>query len=214
MPQGLQLFGDFGDGVWGQEQERVEVGGGGVGFALLDRVEFTVSGYGTTSDADDAPTTVVARSKVRLGDFMGGRASVGIHVAYMSANRASGSVQDDWLNAWDVALPVTIYPDALQFAGPENRWGVYAAPRLIFQTFEDRVARETTKGTAAAGLLGAVARWKYVAVRGELNVAHTASLSLGNTTTQGGWILLPLISLSVILPIGDCWGSCESVAAN
>ena len=33
-PQGVQAFGEFGDGVWGQEQERVEIGGGGV-LALL-----------------------------------------------------------------------------------------------------------------------------------------------------------------------------------
>ena len=143
---------------------------------------------------------------------MGGRASVGIHVAVISADRASGGVQDERLTAWDVALPVTIYPAGIQFAGAEHRWGVYAAPRLIFQTFEDRLATETAKGTLAAGLLGVVARWKHFAVRGEMNLAHTPSISFGNTTSQSGWIVLPMVSVSGMLPIGDCWGSCEPAA--
>ena len=33
-PQGLQFIGEFGDGLWGQEQERAEMAGGGVGFAM------------------------------------------------------------------------------------------------------------------------------------------------------------------------------------
>ncbi len=211
-PQGVRAFGEFGDGVWGQEQERAEIFGGGVGFALRDRIEFSVSGYEPTPEVPDNATTIIVRGKIRLGDFMGGRASVGIHVAHMTADRETGSVQDERLTAWDVALPVTIYPAALQFAGAEHRWGVYAAPRLVFQTFEDRLAGETTKGTLAAGLLGVVARWKYVAVRGEMNLAHTPSMGFGNTTFQGGWILLPMASVSLFLPIGDCWGSCKPAA--
>ncbi len=37
-PQGLWAFAEFGDGVWGQEQERVEMAGVGVGFSLRDRI--------------------------------------------------------------------------------------------------------------------------------------------------------------------------------
>ena len=88
----------------------------------------------------------------------------------MNSSREN-SVQNERLTAWDVALPLTFYPAGLQFAGAENRWGVYEAPRLVFQTFEDLVAGETTKGTLAAGLLGLVARWKYISVRGEVNFA-------------------------------------------
>ena len=47
-PQGLWALAEFGDGVWGQEQERVEVYGVGVGFAMRDRFEFNVSGYQPT----------------------------------------------------------------------------------------------------------------------------------------------------------------------
>ena len=201
-PQGVQVFGEFGDGVWGQEQQRVEVVGGGIAFALRDRVEFGVSGYESTRGATDDPTTVVLRGKIRLSDFMGNRASLGIHVGHMNSSREN-SVQNERLTAWDVALPLTFYPAGLQFAGAENRWGVYGAPRLVFQTFEDLVAGETTKGTLAAGLLGLVARWEYISVRGEVNFAHTPSMTFGGTTSQGGWIVLPMASLSLMLPIGD-----------
>jgi integrase len=45
----LELIGEFGDGVWGQEQERVEVGGGGFAFSLRDRVEFSFLAYSPTN---------------------------------------------------------------------------------------------------------------------------------------------------------------------
>ncbi len=87
--------------------------------------------------------------------------------------------------------------------GADDRWGVYAAPRLVFQTFEDRLASETTKGTLASALMGVAARWRNVAVTGELNFARTPNMGFGNTTFQSGWILLPMLSVSGILPIGD-----------
>jgi len=200
-PQGVQLNFAFGDGGWGQEQERVEIGGSGVGFALRDRIEFNVLGYAPTRGESDPATTVGVRGKVRFGDFMGGRASVGMHVARMTAARERSGLQDERLTAWDVALPLTFYPVSGQFI--DHRWAVYAAPRLVFQTFDDRMTNETTNGTLAAALLGVARRWRYVAVTGEINFAHTPSMSFGNTPLQGGWILLPMASVSVILPISD-----------
>ncbi len=107
------------------------------------------------------------------------------------------------MTAWDVALPVTVYPFDLQFADADYRWGVYAAPRLVFQTFEDRMTGLTTKGTMAAALLGGVARWRHFAVTGELNFAHTPTTTFGNTTFPGGWLLLPMVSVRGIVPLGD-----------
>ena len=198
-PQGLQLFAEFGDGVWGQEQERVELLGVGVGFALRDRFELSVSGYGPTRADPGAATTVEVRGKIRIGDFMGGRASVGIHVASMTAQRERFGVQDERLTAWDIALPLTYYPAGDQFI--DHRWGVYVAPRLVFQNFEDRLAGEAINGTLAAALLGVVARWRHVALTGEMNIARTPGISFGNTPSPGGWILLPMASVSVILPV-------------
>ena len=202
-PQGLQLIGEFGDGVWGQEQERVEIAGVGFGFSLRDRVEFGLSSYIPTRTVQDqtGEGTTTVRGKFQLSDFREGRASVGIHVAAMFNERQGGALQDERLTAWDIAFPVEIYPWGEQFI--DRRWGLYAAPRLVFQSFEDRLASETTKGTLAAALLGVAARWRYVAVTGELNFARTPSMSFGGTTSQGGWLLLPMLSVRGMLPIGD-----------
>jgi hypothetical protein len=199
----LELIGQFGDGVWGQEQERVEIAGFGFGVALRDRVEFTISSYVPTRTVQNqtGETTTGVGGKVRLGDFYGGRASVGINVVYMSAQRDRGTVQDERMAALDIALPVAFYPFGEQFV--DHRWSVYVAPRLVFQTFEDRLVSETTKGTLAAALLGVAARWRYVALTGELNFARTPSLSFGGTTSQSGWLLLPIASVTGMLPIGD-----------
>jgi hypothetical protein len=200
-PQGLQLLTEFGDGVWGQEQERVEIVSVGIGFSLRDRFEFNVSGYEPTRNDPENASTIGVRGKIRLGDFMEGGASAGIHVAHMTAERQLFGVQDERMTAWDLALPLTFYPVGGQVM--DHRWSVYVAPRLVFQTFEDRMTRETTNGTLAAALLGVAARWPYFALTGEINLAHTPSMSLGNTPFQGGWILLPMVSGNVILPIGD-----------
>jgi hypothetical protein len=94
-----------------------------------------------------------------------------------------------------------VYPWGEQFV--DRRWGIYVGPRLVFQTFEDRLTGETTDGTLAAALLGVVARWRYFALTGDLNFARTPTLSFGGTTRQGEWILLPMLAVSGMLPIGD-----------
>jgi hypothetical protein len=131
---------EFGDGVWGQEQERAEMGGGGLGFALRDRVEFSVAGYGSTREVQVSSgerhrgeATTAVRGKVRFGDFPGDRMSVAVHVAYMGSSRESSDLQSERLNAWDVALPVEFYPGGDGFI--DYRWGVYAGPSLVSQTF-------------------------------------------------------------------------------
>ena len=200
-PQGLELIVEFGDGVWGQQQERVEIVGGGWGFALRDRIEFSFSSYVPTrtvqNQIGDATTGV--RGKIRLGDFNGGRASVGLHISRMTSERQQGGLQNERMTAWDIALPLTFYPWGQQFV--DHRWGVYAAPRLVFQTFEDRLVSETMKGTLAAGLLGVAARWRYFALTGELNFARTPDM--GSTAFESGWILLPMLSARGLIPIGD-----------
>lgn len=206
-PQGLQLVGEFGDGVWGQEQERAEMAGGGLGFAIRDHVELSVVGYSSTREVTDSngerrtgePTTGV-RAKVRFGDFPGDRVSIGVHVAYMGSTREDSDAQNDRLTSWDVALPVEFYPGGDGFV--DYRWGVYAGPRLLSQTFEDRLLGVTTQGTLAAALLGVVGRWRHFSAAGELNIAHATPMIFGGAQAQGGWILLPMLGISLILPIG------------
>ena len=199
--QGLQLIGEFGDGVWGQAQERVELSGVGLAFSLLDRVEFGFVDHSPRHGEAPNVSTLGFRGKIRVGDFAADRVSIGIHVARMSSQRISGTLQDERMSAWDIALPVTVYPASGQLT--DYRWGVYAAPRLIFQTFDDRMTRETTKGTMAAVLLGLSARWRYLAMTGEMNFSHAPNMTFGGTTLPGRWIVLPMARVSAIFPIGD-----------
>jgi hypothetical protein len=200
-PQGLHLATAFGDGVWGQEQERVEIYGVGVGFALEDRFEVSVSGYERTDSEPNDARPVVVRGKIRITDFMGGRASVGVHVAGMASNRQASDVQDERMTALDVAFPLAFYPAGGQVI--DRRWSVYAAPRVVSQTFEDRLTGETTTGAIAGALVGVAARGRHIAVTGELNFARTPDMGFRGTTYEGGWILLPMARLSLILPLGD-----------
>ncbi len=144
-PQGIHFALGFGDGLWGQEQQRAEMFGAGLGFSARDRVEILGSAYTTTRTVTDslggdhtAETTSGMRGKLRLQDFRDGRASVGVHVAVMGAERVRLDSQDERLSALDIAVPVEVYP--LPGSLPDTRLGVYAAPRLIFQSFRDRSA--------------------------------------------------------------------------
>jgi hypothetical protein len=212
----LQLIGEFGDGVWGQEQERAELGGMGLAFAFGDRIEVGGSAYLSTRTVRDSVGephhgrgTLGLRGKVRLADLIGDRVSIGIHIAYMPSSRVAESgripgrrvVQDERMNAWDFALPVEVYP--LGAPLPDRRWSVYAGPRLVFQSFEDDLSQERTEGTLAAALVGSAGRWRRVALAGELNLARTPDMTFADMSFGGGWILLPMASLRVVIWIGD-----------
>ena len=161
------------------------------------------AGHPTRSNgsSDYGEPTFAARGKIRLHDFGGGMASIGVHTAVLGSQRWRYDVQDDLLLAWDVALPLEFYP--LGGPSPDHRLGLYVAPRFVFQTLEDRARRVTAKGTMAGGLLGLAARWRYVALSGELNFAKTPTMSYVGTTFPGGWLALPMAGVSVIIPLGN-----------
>jgi len=207
-PQGIHLAMGFGDGLWGQEQVRAEMVGGELGFSLRDRVEILSSAYTTTRTVTDssggdhpAETTGGIRGKLRLQDLRDGRASVGVHVAVMSGERVTLDTQDERLHAVDIAVPFELYP----LAGPlpDTRLGVYAAPRLIFQSFRDRRAGESSKGTVKAAVVGVTGRWRYFSLSGELNFARTPEMRFAGTTVEPGTQVLPFLGVRGIIPIGN-----------
>ena len=207
-PQGLQLIGAFGDGVWGQEQQRAEMAGGGL--RLRCGGPFRVQRLGLRLHSRGAErqrqlrlwrTDLRGSRQDSTARFRGGMASIGVHTAVLGSQRWRYDVQDDLLLAWDVALPLEFYP--LGGPSPDHRLGLYVAPRFVFQTLEDRARRVTAKGTMAGGLLGLAARWRYVALSGELNFAKTPTMSYVGTTFPGGWLALPMAGVSVIIPLGN-----------
>jgi len=205
-PQGLEFIAEFGDGVWGQEQERAEMGGAGIGVAFNDRIELSSNAYASSrgikdSSGDEHPgqTSVALRGKVRLGDFADGRGAFGVHVAYSYAERERFDVQDERLSALDLAFPVEFYRAGGLFT--DHRLGLYAAPRVVFERFRDQLTGELTKGTLAGGLVGVAARWSWFAAMGELNFARAPTMEFRSVTFEGGWHLLPMLSVRGLIPI-------------
>lgn len=207
-PQGIHVGAEFGDGVWGQEQERAEMAGGVVGVSVGDRFEILATAHSSTRTVRDSgghehtgEVTNGIRGKLRLGDFREGRASAAVHLAIMSSARERLDEQDERLSAVDLAVPVEFYP----VGGPlvAYRFGIFMAPRLTFQRFEDRLARETTTGTMVSAVVGLVGRWRYFAVSGELNFARTPTLTFDDATFESGVHMLPVMGLRGIVPIGD-----------
>lgn len=206
-PQGIHLLAEFGDGVWGQEQERAEMAGLGISVSFLDRGEATWSNYASTRQVRDstgnAHSGELTRSvlgKLRIWDFREGQVSVGVHVARMHGRRTQGRVQNEEITAWDVALPVELY--RLPWNLGLDRMGVYAAPRVVLEAFYDRQTEITRAGTMMGGLAGISGRWRYVALAGELNVLNRPSIDYQGVPSGSGWILLPMGSVRFILPIG------------
>jgi hypothetical protein len=206
-PQGFELIGEFGDGVWGQEQQRAEMIGLGLGIAARDRIEVSASFYQSTrtvrdgyGEAHQGEGTDGVRGKIRLIDAAGGRMSIGVHMALMTSARSRSDVQDERLNMWDVAVPAELYLRG--DSAPDTRWGVYAGPRLTRQVFEDRLTGRTSRGSLKAGFAGVAARWRSFAITGELNLARTADMGFGPVSTGRQWLLLPMAGVRAMLPIG------------
>lgn len=205
-PQGLQLLLAFGDGVWGQEQERAEMAGGGFGFSLADRVEAHYAAYQSTRTVRDSygndhagEATRGLRAKVRAADFLGGRAALGVQVSRTSGRRRDDPVQDDRVAAFDAAFPLEIYPRSGPL--PDHRLGLYAAPRIVVESFENRTAGLEGSGTLLAAVVGVAFRTRYVGLALEANVARTPGMRLGAWSVGPGWIFLPMAALQGTVPL-------------
>lgn len=209
MANGVHLGLEFGDGVWGQEQERVELLGFAFGFSLRSRLEATVTLHDPTgnwegADEDGSSTTAIA-AKLRVLDAAAGRLSLGARAAAAFSGRDRGSVQDERLFALDLALPLQLRLTEAEGGGDGTY--AYLAPRLIHEAFTDRRlktvslsgSRARTSGTAWGGTFGLGARAGRLVLAGEMNLVRTPSLSLDSTDFRGGWILLPSASIRVIL---------------
>lgn len=211
--QGLQLMAEFGDGVWGQEQERAEMAGGGFGGSVGGRFEFMVSMFESTrkvrsdstgqkhvgSDADHY------RGKLLAKRFEAQKLSLGIHLAFSESERREGTVQDEALSSIDFAVPVEfdwVSSPAEAQSPTVKEVSVYAGPRAVVQKMEDSKTGETDQGTIVGILLGLRARYSYLSLIGELNLARTPEMTLGGIRSESGLILLPMLGAKILIPLG------------
>lgn len=211
VPQGISFSGFFGDGLWGQEQERAEIRGYGGGFALADRVEFTIGSFHSTKEVEgvegrdlDGPDVETTALKVRLLDLGSRRMTVGFRVAASRASRHElegtvGAGQHDELDVWDLSLPVEV-----RWVGDEGFWSFvagYAAPRFVRQEFRSFEQEDT--GTAWGLSVGFKTVRKWVGVVTEATLIRTADLKVGGYGSNPGWTFLPSIAGKIYLAFGD-----------
>jgi hypothetical protein len=206
-PNAASVGVDLGSGLWGQEQERTGTVGFAAGFSFGDRIELLGASHSGTRSATDSygsehhgASTIGISGKIRLGDFRQGRGSVALRFGTMTADRRATDVQDERLTAFDLALPVEFYPSAADSV--DHQVGLYAAPRLVFERFRDRLTREDITGTVRAAALGLVGRWDHFTLTAELNVVHTPAMAVAETTIEPTTYLFPSMRVLGNIPFG------------
>lgn len=212
--QGLQFLGEFGDGVWGQEQERAEMIGGGLGISTKGRFEALYSSFHSTRRVQEGNSgkkhsgsfAHLFRGKLTVSEFQNSRLSVGLHIARTWVDRNKGTVQDEELRAFDLAVPVE-FQWLTRDPGPRGvtarEVSLYAGPRTVLQNLRDGATREWDRGAMMAILLGAKARLGSVSFIGELNFAWTPAMELGGIRSDPGFIVLPMVGIRVLVPAGE-----------
>ena len=206
-PGGIFAGASFGDGLWGQEQLRAEMAGYRAGLTAGDRVALEIFGQTTTRSVSDSlggsespPMTEGVAVTVRLIGFDDGRGALGMRLARSAADRSSDPLQDDQLVVLDLAIPLEYRPlsrDSIV----DTRLSLHAGPRFVHQTFDQGALGPETRGTAFGGFLGVGGRWRYLSITGEAAVVRTPSLLVGGTASPPGWILLPSLDLTAVVPL-------------
>lgn len=207
LVEGLSLSGFFGDGFWGQEQERAELLGFGAGLSAADRVEFTASAFHSTrsvpgpADADlNGPAVNVLAFKARLIDLGSDRLTAGVRVGWFETDRTQsdangGEAQNDRLSVWDVSVPIEVR--ALGADGFLGHVAAYVAPRVIRQTFHSFGDRD--RGTAKGLALGFKTTGARLGVVTEATLIRTPEIDVGGYRSDPGWMLVPSITAKIYL---------------
>ena len=211
--QGFQLISEFGDGVWGQEQERAEMIGGGLGLAMGGRVELQFLAFSPTkkvvSDetgrSHSGASANQFKGKVLVEKFEAQRLNLGVHLAVSGASREAGGAQDESLRSVDLAVPVEFdwirSPEGTRNSSVKDL-SVFAGPRIIHQSLDDKQTGESESGTLWGINFGLRSRLSYIGLIGELNFAWTPGMTLGGIRSERDFIVLPMAGVQVLIPFG------------
>lgn len=193
---------EFGDGLRGQELERSEVLAVGVGVGLEGRVSLSINGYGEIRDGGEGGGFL--RVKTLLANPFGPRSAVGLHVATAWADRISGSVQNDKLRSYDLAVPVEFLLSPL---GNTDEISAFAAPRVVIENYDDRVNPGESMHVVIPGVVGGVRlRYGFLHLFGELSLVYVPENQFMGRTFAGNVQVFPVLGASVHIGRAYRWG--------
>ena len=194
---------DFGDGFLGQELLRTEMIAAGILGGIGDRVGISIYSFNETRDNNQGGTFI--RGKVRAGPLLGPRSSVALAFAFATSKREVGGVQDERARTVDFSVPAErfLWGDS---AGRQEV-SAYAGPRIVFETYEDRLdPRETLEATHAGLLAGVHGRTGRFHVFGELNLLHSPGRSVRGQPYESRWMVIPSLGLALHFGPAHRWG--------
>lgn len=199
---GVSFSWEFGDGLRGQELDRSEVVTGGIGVGLEGRVSLSINVYDETQDNGENGS--ILRAKALLANPFGPRSAVGIHVATAWADRISGTVQDDKLRSYDLAVPVEFLLSPL---GNSNEISAFAAPRVVIENYDDRVNPGESMNVVIPGAVGGVHfRYGILHLFGEMSLMYVPENQFMGQNFAGNLEVIPSLGVSVHIGRAYRWG--------
>ncbi len=194
--KGAGLGLELGDALQGQELQRKQIVAGRLLIGIADRVSLSAASYGGHEDRD--PSGSLLSGKVRLGSLLGRRTSTALHLGLASMSRSDGPAQDESLTAEDFALPTEL------LLGPlvgSSHFSLYAGPRLMHESYHDRLHPGTSVDTWMPGVLGGahLQLGGVVHLFAESTVAWRPATRYNDFRYPGGAIFLPSGSIVAFL---------------
>jgi hypothetical protein len=186
---------ELGDGLRGQELQRVETAGFLAGLGLANRVNVSVASYSGGEEGDAAG--IVWRVKARVGDLFGPRSSVSVHAGYATMSRSDRPAQDESVSAVDVAIPAEFL---LNDPADRLTFSMYAGPRVTREVYVDHLdPARTRRYVYIAALGGGHLRYRFMHLFGEATILHVPTSVLDQVTYGGRWTVMPSVSFLVRL---------------
>lgn len=186
---------EIGDGLQGQELLRKELLSGSLVLGIGDRVNLAFGPYGGHEHED--PAGVLVTGKVRVVSPLGRRTSTAVHIGIATVDRRDGDAQDEALTVLDLAVPTELLVSG---AADGATFSVYAGPRLVYESYRDRLEpSDDLSGLVPGGLAGLHLGVANFHLFGEGTLAFRPATSYRGTRYDGGPIFLPTAGMVAYL---------------
>ena len=192
---------EFGDGLGGQEVQRIEILNLNLGISVADRINVSGATFGESGAfkiLGDKPSGSLWRIKARLGELFGPRSSVAVNVGIATADRKSLPAQDESVRTLDFAAPAEFL---LTDPAQRRRGGVYAGPRVTYESYRDHLdPRHGVQNVYGGVLGGAHLSYGILHLFGEATLLYVPKTTFHDATYGGRLTVMPAVG--VLLRVG------------